>query len=622
MQIETHGIEQSKEGPVIKIKEKMPDDIVKKMNEKWMEGADKFEKEEDEMEKKELLKQEMQQQELENYTPNEINFIDSDYWNTWDMLKGHMKKMWGHKEEYIDESPSWCFLAHSKDKIKGKPQLVENVQKKIPLIRLAVKKKIEGKGDDKFETAVQSFYFFDERFDRRYDGSLRDTFSMYFYFYQIITDDEKKYYILSQKKLPSENCEFNGMLVEIPDFAEMNRNLKIPSISGFFIVKDFEPAVKIIPKKDLIEYTKENKITEQEWLDFLARHPLGTINNFPLEVEMLRSAFVLSGKCDGWPLHLGYLGPPGTRKTMGQIETLSHKFSEEPRIAEGSGWRLKGLIPSFKQAIADVGFLAKAERIGFIDELWKMVERELNNHQETATNLLGDLNYLLEHKRRVVGSGNTGEVEVQSGAKFLFASNPVSRRKTLSEHIGLIDPTFMSRVLWWVQDKAEQELVLGVDGFYKIPPQPMQDQAPSEILPRNTPKSNSDWDMVLGNRKKGLVLGKLWGEYGSRDMFLTLFDTCYSFLCEIDDDKVAALADVITALAVEPMKSSVWRPRAYHHVRLLIDGLCKHRCLFRDYDNSFTPKEEDYVMAERILIRMVHGWNTDLSPKEDVYDNS
>jgi len=45
--------------------------------------------------------------------------------------------------------------------------------------------------------------------------------------------------------------------------------------------------------------------------------------------------------------------------------------------------------------------------------------------------------------------------------------------------------------------------------------------------------------------------------------------------------------------------------------------LIKHRCLFKDYDSSFTPKQEDYDLAERILIRMVKGWDTNLAPKEE-----
>jgi len=65
------------------------------------------------------------------------------------------------------------------------------------------------------------------------------------------------------------------------------------------------------------------------------------------------------------------------------------------------------------------------------------------------------------------------------------------------------------------------------------------------------------------------------------------------------------------------MKTSVWKPRAAHHVKLVIDGLVKHRCLFKDYDASFTAKKEDYDLAERILVRMVKGWDTELGHSEE-----
>lgn len=561
---------------------------------------------------KRILKQEMQQQEIENYFENEINWLEGNFWDSWDKVKGHMKNLWGHKQEYPGEPPKWFLTAHYKDKIRGKPQLIEIVQKKIPLVRLAIKKQKDKNSEDG-EIDIQSFYFFDERFDKRYNGYLEDTFALYFYFYQITTHEEKKYFILTQEKLPNEICDFNGMLIELQDFTEMSRNLKLPSLSGFFIVKDFEPSIKIIPKEELVKYTQENKITEKNWLDLLATHPSGTINNFPVEMELLKSAFVLSGKVDGWPMHLGIIGPPGTNKTMGHIESLSHKFEEEPRIAEGSGWTIKGLGPSFKQSIADIGYIAKANRMGWIDEIGKMVEREMNRHQSGCNNVLGDFNFLLEHKKRLVGSGNTGEVETSATAKVLLVSNPISNRRTLSAHIGAIDPTFMSRIFWWVQDSNEQEMVLSNKSVIRAPPKPSQDYISKEKIPP-TPKQ----DYLYNDRKKCILLGKLWGEVYNRDIFLTIFDSCYDFVCKIDDLEVERLSQTITNLAKEPMKSSVWRPRAYHHVKLLIDGLCKQRCLFSDYDGSFVAKQEDYNWAERILVRMVNAWDCDLQPKEDI----
>lgn len=105
-----------------------------------------------------------------------------------------------------------------------------------------------------------------------------------------------------------------------------------------------------------------------------------------------------------------------------------------------------------------------------------------------------------------------------------------------------------------------------------------------------------------------------------RPQFLTIFDTCYSFLSEIDETEVDRLANLSISMAKEPMKSSVWRPRAKHHIKLIIDGVCKTRCLFEDYDPSFKANKKDYDMAEKILTRMVKSWDTDLSIKRSFED--
>lgn len=41
---------------------------------------------------------------------------------------------------------------------------------------------------------------------------------------------------------------------------------------------------------------------------------------------------------------------------------------------------------------------------------------------------------------------------------------------------GLIDPTTMSRIFWWVQDEKEQEFVIkqGIERVKKVPPTPTQ----------------------------------------------------------------------------------------------------------------------------------------------------
>jgi hypothetical protein len=569
---------------------------------------------------KEILKAEKREQDVENFKENEINWLEGEFWDSWDKVKGHSKKLMNHHEEYSeDDSNKLFFLAHNKDKIKGKPQLVEPVKKKIPLIKLTIKKITEGRGEDKTETEIKKVFFIDERVDTRYDGYLKNSWSDYFWLYQVITEDDKKYFILSKEKLPNEVCHFNGMLIEMGDTTDMSRSLKIPTISGFFILKDYEPTVQILTKEQIIQFTKNRKVTESDWITFLGYHRFGNVNRFPEEVEMLRSSFILAGKEFGYPNHLFIMGQSGTKKTVGQLETLSYKFEEEPEIVEGGDSRIKGLIPSFKEKPANVGYLAKANRVGFIDEIGKMVEFEATKHQSTNTNILGELNFLLEHKYRSVGSGNDNECKIQANAKYIFPTNPVKNRATIYDHVGLIDPTALSRMIIWVQDDAEVEFVMSEKAIENFPPTPTQAYTPTAEPDNTVDLYNKNKKRVISGGKcsGGCVgVGGIWGIM-SREEFLTLFDTCYSFVCNIDDKEIQRLVNTSVMLAREPMKTSVWKPRASHHVKLLVDGLCKHRCLFKDYDSTFTAKQEDYDLAERILIRMVKGWDTDLQPKED-----
>jgi hypothetical protein len=550
--------------------------------------------------------------ETDIFKENEINFLQDDYWDSWGKVKGHLKKLLNNGDEFLnfDEYKSknkFFFLSHNKDVIIGKPQLIDNVQKRIPLIRTVLKTTKEKNNETKeIETTTNIFYYlFDDKYDKRYDGNNIDTFSLDFWMYRVITTDGKEVFLWAKQKLPNQQCTFKGMLVEMDDFAELSNSMKVKSISKIFFMESFAPSVKILSKEDIVKFTEENGISEEKWITYLAHHPFGTYNSFPIESELLRSAQLLSSKVDGYPLHIFYWGPTGTRKSMGIIETIASKFSDDLQIVEGANSRIKGLIPSFKEKPANLGYLAKVDRMGWIDEIGKMVESEMNKHQttEACTNVLGELNFLLDHKKRIVGSGNDNECEVEATAKFTFVSNPVNGKNRIYDHVGLIDPTTMSRMLHWVQDYDEQRLVLSEIGVSRFPPSQTQDYG-GEIEKKSTLVN-----YVLGGSVNIM----------SRNEFLTIFDTCNSFLTEIDYEKAKILTDNVTALIQEPMKSSVWKPRGMHHVHLLIDGLCKHRCLFKDYDPSFKVKDEDYILANTILDRMARSWDTILSKKEGVF---
>ncbi len=278
-------------------------------------------------------------------------------------------------------------------------------------------------------------------------------------------------------------------------------------------------------------------------------------------------------------------------------------------IVEGANSTMKALVPSFVSKPAKLGAFCEQERWLGVDELGKMVERESNKHEQGSTNILGELNALLDNKKRSVGSGNDNDCEIQATSKGMFVLNPVSGKQTIYQHVSLIDPTTMSRAIHWVQDNEEVKFVMSPEGIIrpkKLPPTPAQAQ-----------EGTKDKGNIDNNNKKNKGLGEGRGRIDSRSEFITLFDSCYCFVCDLDENKIESLANITIVLAREPMKSSVWKPRAFHHVYLLIDGLVKHRCLFKDYDATFTPQQEDYDLAERILVRMIKSWDTDLSPKEE-----
>ncbi len=541
--------------------------------------------------------------ESREYTSDEINWVDE--LNNWDDCKIESLNLMNKSVERRN-----IMLAHPHDKIEGKPQLIHQSMQTITLLRKVFKPIKNKEGED--EAYLHKWKFMDDPFDKRYDGNVIWCWTQDFFLYKVVYE-KRDYFILSKKELPLQSCEMSGMTVPVGDFTEVSKSMKMRSLSRLFFLKDFEPSVKILKKEQIITFTKEREITEEKWFQFLAAHELKTYNRFPKEVELLRSAQMLSGKADGWPLHLGIVGPAGTRKSMGHIETIAWKFSEEPEIVEGANSRIKGLSPSFKEKPANIGYLAKCERMGWIDELGKMVEFETNKHNQVVRNVLGELNFLLDHKRRTVGSGNDNDCVVQAIAKFVFVTNPVSEKKNIYEHVGIIDPTTMSRIFWWIQGHDEQEFVLSSKGVVKSPPIPTQAQEPKE-----EDRSRKDQVSMGGTGNEGsmsktqpLVPMEPFSVL-NREEFLTLFDTCNSFLTGIDDEKVQSIHQMISQLAKEPMKS-IWKPRGEHHIKLLVDGICKHRCLFIDYDPLFEVKEEDYSKAESILFKMVKNWDTDLS---------
>ncbi len=561
----------------------------------------------------------------------EINWIDSE--GDWEKdIKLKLNLALGNGLAYNKEDIDLFFIAHSNDKIKGKVQLIEQHKQRLPLVKRFLKKRDVTEWDKEKNKYIktgdkelaQKYLFLGESLDARSAGECKDTYSEDMNLYQLVSGDNKKYIVFSKEDLPNCSCELNGMHMELEDNADITKNLKLPSITRGFIMKSFDPAVKILTKKQIVDFTKTREISTQKWIDFLGYHELGSINRFSPEFTKLISSWVLSGKKDNSPLHVELFGIPGTKKS-GLLEGIGYKFSNNNIILEGGNSTIKMLKPAFKEKPATLGHYASSERVALVDEVGKMAENELNKHQSSIQNIFGDCNFLFDHKKRIVGSGNNNDCEVEATFKGLEVTNPISNMSTVSRHVGTLDATNLSRKIIWVQDAEETRFLLSDKAIVRLPPKHTHIYTQKKIE-HNVVKNKKNIevvDCVGGNstKTKGVMTLNdcVGGIFESRDEFLTLFDTCNDFTCELDNTKIQQIFNSILQLAKEPMKTSVWQPRGDRHVFLLIDGLVKERCLFKDYDTTFTPKQEDYDLAERIFVRMVKGWDTDMGLKKEYY---
>jgi len=495
----------------------------------------------------------------------EINFLTEYYWD-WNKIKGHIVnelKKCNDKELF--------FLAHKCDKLIGKAQLVMEVKQKIPLIQ-----KIRTIKNDE---PIISYKFIDERHDRRYDGHEMDSLAFEFWVYKLVNNGSE-YILLSKERLGNELYTFKGMKIEMAGTSEVSKVLKFHSVANVFIVAEYEPAIKILKKKELVQLCKTIGLTNEIFRGIVFLHPDGNVYEQPQGLSRLQVIQLLSGKYEGYPLHLMIIGDVGTGKTM-LLECLNYKFKEEEGIFEAGNSTVKGLIPSFKEKPANPGYILLCVRIALTDELMKMIENAQNQtvYKRTIHQSLSQLNMLLEHKERTVGSGNDNNLKAKATAKAIFATNPLKNSESIFNLIFEVDKSTLSRMLLWVQGERHR-------------------QERRKLKNNNTSLSIYTTDTY---DYRGVIINP----------FLTIYDSCQSFLVDFDEKRIEGIIEVTAQSAKEPMKG-IWEARALHHAILLFDGIVKYRCLFQDYDDTFMPNEADYNDLEALLKAVIASWDTKL----------
>jgi len=534
-------------------------------------------------------------EEIDSYHTG-VNWVDDLYCSTW-------KKTKRKNYSQLKGSDHLFFLAHNNDEIEGKPQLVNDVKMRMPLIT-KTEKKVK---DD----LIVGYKFIDDKYDKRTDGYEVDVLDSSFWVYRTICNGEE-YILFSKEDLGIEYSKFTGMEVKINNLSEMSKNLKMRGISKIFFVKEVKPSIIIYDQEQLIEFTK--KVTEkigldkEKFLDFIFAHEDGRIYRHSEIYELVRVAQLLSGKYEGYPLNILNMGPPGKGKTC-ELEALDLKFKESAGILEAGNSTTKALIPSFKEKPANPGYILRCRRVALIDELMKMVHKimEYGRSDQRTQNHLQELNPLLEHKVRGMGSGNDNFFITNPTAKVIFATNPLPGKRNIYQHVGVIDESMLSRIIILIQDDDEKNFVdkniprkynlkgentkntLKITGntqqhtyIYYINHILYQVCVPSELIPLIEPFEEN--------------------------IFMTIYDSCQNFVCNLDEKRINEISNKYVKEMKEPLKT-IFQKRMMHHSFLILDGLVKFRCLFEDFDDKFVVKEEDYALLERILLKIVRSWD-------------
>ena len=485
------------------------------------------------------------------YYNDRINVLDdlkSIEFGTWKKVKRYMTKKFSADGDLF-------FVAHKEDEIVGKPQELYQVKPKVVLVTHAKKTKYS------FGEVVEQFkyIFLDDNYDKRFDGEEHEVLGFHFWIYRVV-ENGIEYMVLSETKLDPQEHRLRGMKINLKDSSELTKTLKIKTISNLFIVVEDEPSIKPMPKKDLIGFVEELGITKEEYIEYLYTHPDKNVYSHTPKYSRIRVYQELSGKYEGYPLHLMIWGDVGRGKTM-ELECINNKFMEERGICEAGNSTLKALIPSYSEKPADMGHILKCLRRCEIDELNKMFSKTQN--YEIVKDYLGQLNFLLEHKDREVGSGNSNGFRAKATAKITIATNSFGSRTFLHEHIGVLDETTLSRMLHLV-----------VDG--------------------------NEYSFMENNQLKKSTQQKI-----NNEQFLSMYDSCQNFLVSFDEEKVREI--VKKTMDKSGDFKRVWKPRGVHHAILLLDGITKFRCLF-DGDTSFRANARDYEELENVLNYIFESW--------------
>lgn len=462
------------------------------------------------------------------------------------------------------------FYISKEKKIPGKivAEIYEHPQS-IPIATLVHSKK----KDDQFQESVYKkiLLFGDKPFNPREYLKIKEI-KIPLYVYKFISDQNKEMIVFSVEKMVPGDYILTGMETECDDYKMLTASSKLATKLPYFFVQSAKSRITLFAnneefKNKLIELKVNNKTLYNYLFTEKIRNKNLQLKYKDWFKKLMWSWLIHKpkGLKQNYPMHLYIAGPANTGKSV-LVEMIHAKVRETSGIFSGVSSTLKKLVPSFKYMPMQHGYLAESNRFAFCDEFLRcIVNAKSSNANSDRDESVGMMNDLLEHKKRVVGSGVSSGSVVMT-ARTLAVSNPVRGTGNMAELLNNLDESFLSRWLIYYQSEEDIELVR------------KSDDDELEELEYNM----DDHDLV------------------------SIIDYLHQIDAGYDKKKIIGIYEESRPLLTYELTQH-YDSRQKHHIECLMDGIIKTRCLMT-HDMDFTATEEDYENLRIVWSKIVRSW--------------